>query len=281
MSIIISEDYKRLIINDYCSKVQTIKDLCNKYNLSAPTVTKILDEYNVKRYTKQQICSIGLYEDVFKNIDTEEKAYLLGFFLADGCVFYNKCNINAAPRIIFGLQQKDSYIVERFHKLLNTSNSLRIDNRNNQPFISCVVSSFKLVNDLHFYGLDNPKFLRPLPIIRYDLVHHLIRGFFDGDGSFNYRLAHPERKICNSYRGRATFITYEIIKEDILRIFNYIGINNVYIERVNSEVFLEMVNIRRKEDILKLYNFMYQDATIFLTRKKEKFEQYFILNQMI
>lgn len=42
-----------------------------------------------------------------------------------------------------------------------------------------------------------------------------------------------------------------------------------------------MVNIRRKEDILKLYNFMYQDATIFLTRKKEKFEQYFILNQMI
>lgn len=43
----------------------------------------------------------------------------------------------------------------------------------------------------------------------------------------------------------------------------------------------EMGDIGRKNDILTFYNFIYQNATIYLSRKKEKFEQYFQLNKMI
>ena len=281
MSIIISNDYKQKIVNDYCSQVQTINSLCYKYNLSPPTIYKILKEYNIPTYSKQQLYSIGLKEDIFSIIDTEEKAYFLGFLLADGCVFYNKNRISASPKILFGLQSQDAYMVERFHQFINAQTSLRIDNRAGKGTVSCVVSSFKMAEDLHFYGLDNPKFLRPLPIVRYDLVHHLIRGFFDGDGCFTFRLAHPERKICNSYSGKVALITYEILKEDIIRILEYIGISHWRTERCDSQVFLEMVDIGRKDEIAIFYNFIYQNATIYLTRKKEKFEQYFQLNHMI
>ena len=101
MSIIISDETKRNIIDDYTSNVQTIKSLCNKYNLSYPTISKILKEKDIPIYSKQQLCSIGLNENIFNNIDTEEKAYFLGLLLADGCVFYNKNNKNSSPRIVF------------------------------------------------------------------------------------------------------------------------------------------------------------------------------------
>ena len=281
MSIIISNDYKQMIVNDYSSHVQTIESLCHKYNLSCPTIIKILKEYNIPTYTKQQLYSIGLKEDIFNVIDTEEKAYFLGFLLADGCVFYDKNRLNSSPKILFGLKSEDSYMVELFHKFINAQTSLRIDNRDGKGTVSCVVSSFKMAEDLSFYGIANPKFLRPLPIVRYDLVHHLIRGFFDGDGCFTFGLAHPERKICNSYSGRVSLITYEILKEDVIRILECIGISHWRTERCNSQTYLEMVDIRRKNEIALFYNFIYQDATIYLTRKKEKFEQYFRLNHMI
>jgi len=89
MSIIISNDYKQMIVNDYSSHVQTIESLSHKYNLSRPTIIKILKEYNIPTYTKQQLYSIGLKEDIFNVIDTEEKAYWLGFIFADGYVSDN------------------------------------------------------------------------------------------------------------------------------------------------------------------------------------------------
>ena len=281
MSIIISNDYKQCIVNDYISQVQTIDSLCYKYNLSRPTILKILKEFGIPTYSKQQLYSIGLKEDIFSVIDTEEKAYFLGFLLADGCIFHDKHRPNSAPKIIFGLKSIDSYMVERFHNFINAQTSLRIDNRNGKGTVSCVISSFKMAQDLDFYGLDNPKFLRPLPIVRYDLVNHLIRGFFDGDGCFTYSLAHPERRVCNSYSGKVVLITYEILKEDILRILEHIGVHHYITEKCNAQVFLEMVDIKRKDEIMLFYNFIYNNATIYLTRKKEKFEQYFNLNHMI
>jgi intein/homing endonuclease len=281
LSIIISDEIKINIVNDYISNVQPLSCLCSKYNLSQPTISKILKEYNVPIYTKQQLYSIGLNEDIFSIIDTEEKAYFLGLLLADGCVFYNKRNQNASPKIILQLSTTDSYMVENFHKFLNAQTSLRLDNRADKECISCVVSSFKIARDLNFYGLDNPKWLRPLPIIRYDLVNHMIRGFFDGDGCFTYRLSHPERKVCNSYSGRVALITYEILKNDIIKLLEYIGITHWRTERCNSKIYLEMVDIARKDEIMKFYNFIYNNANIYLSRKKDKFEQYFILNNMI
>ena len=278
MSNTISDDYKNKIVEDYRNNIQTIRTLSNKYNVSIPTIYKIFNQYNISQYTKQQICSAGLNENIFENIDSEEKAYFLGFFLADGCVFYPKNK--STPKIIFGTNNQDSYIVEKFHNILHANTSLRIDKRDN--FVTCVVSSNKIASDLNFFSIDKPKYVRPLPIVRYDLLNHLLRGFFDGDGCITYSLSHPKRNICNSYSGKVNFVAYEIIKDDLLYIlYNIIGISHVLVNKANSNVTLFSLDIRRKDDIMKFYNYIYNNASVYLIRKRDKFENYFKDNHMI
>lgn len=55
MSIIISNEFKQNIVNDYTSNVQTIKNLSLKYKLSCPTILKILKEYNIPYLFKTTI----------------------------------------------------------------------------------------------------------------------------------------------------------------------------------------------------------------------------------
>ena len=51
-----------------------------------------------------------LNENYFEQIDTQEKAYFLGFLWADGC------NCNGVIHLV--LQEKDKYILEKFNELI-------------------------------------------------------------------------------------------------------------------------------------------------------------------
>lgn len=53
----------------------------------------------------------------FSEINSDKKAYFLGFFIADGCVTINKkqrCN----GRFSFNIQEEDGYILEELAKEL-------------------------------------------------------------------------------------------------------------------------------------------------------------------
>ena len=84
-SKIISEDLKNQIINFYLSEPMTLKNVADKFNLSNPTISKILK--NIPKYPKAKLNNPNLREDFFKTIDNEEKAYFLGLLIADGNVF--------------------------------------------------------------------------------------------------------------------------------------------------------------------------------------------------
>lgn len=276
----ISKELKDEIVNEYTKKPISLIDIGNMFGLHYVTISKILKEYKVPIYTKQQLCSMDLDEDYFESIDSEEKAYLLGFFLADGCIFDDP--FNGSPKIIFGLTEKDSYIVKIFHNAINSSNKLRVDDRGKNPYITSVNSSYKIAHDLEEHGISYNKANRRLPVIRNDLMHHLIRGFFDGDGSFGYRLSHPERSTCNSYRGRVDIVAHEYVLPVLKKLLETEAcIYNCRVCRVNSEMFLQCIDINRKEDILRFYRYIYRDANIYLHRKKCKFEEFFKLNNMI
>jgi hypothetical protein len=75
-------------------------EICNKYKTGEYTLIKLANEYNVKYPTVSSILKvrkISLRKDIsalhqkytinqnyFDKIDTEEKAYFLGFLYADG-----------------------------------------------------------------------------------------------------------------------------------------------------------------------------------------------------
>lgn len=68
-------------------------DIAKKYGIAEHTVYKILDEYGLERTTGIHNTSI---ENYFSNIDTPNKAYILGFIAADGSIggkYDNKLSI--------------------------------------------------------------------------------------------------------------------------------------------------------------------------------------------
>ena len=121
-----------------------------------------------------------MYNNELKNIDSPEKAYLLGLFYSDGCIHSNDGNYCAS--II--LHENDKYLLDI---IVAKFPFFRLSKNNNHAW-SIVCTRKAIVEDLQSNGMyfkkstDNKELLR-LPNLDKELIHHFIRGYFDGDGS--------------------------------------------------------------------------------------------------
>lgn len=86
----------------------------------------------------------------------------------------------------------------------------------------------------------------------------LLRGYFDGDGSVRLQGYHGEAKFTTGSKIWAERISKFLLDNDIYNIITIKG--NAF-----------DVNIYRKEDSRKLYNKMYENATIYLEYKYNRF----------
>ena len=126
-----------------------------------------------------------LNEHKFDRIDTEEKAYWLGFIMADGC-------ITDESRLSLTLQRKS----DEYNLLLRLQSFLETDNYINEKTI-CDKRGF--VSESYVFRVTSKVLcnrLKQLKIVTQKtgkeciprgipkrLYRHFIRGFFDGDGS--------------------------------------------------------------------------------------------------
>lgn len=121
-----------------------------------------------------------MYNNELKNIDSPEKAYLLGLFYSDGCIHSSNGSYYAA----ICLHEDDKYLLDTIISKFPFFTLKKMINK--AYYIVC--SRKTIVEDLLSNGMqfrkstDNKDFLR-LPSIDSNLVHHFIRGYFDGDGS--------------------------------------------------------------------------------------------------
>src|SRR5574344_2472637 len=80
------------IINKYLNENYTLKQLGKEFNCSYPTIRNLLNKHKIKSRGNKQ--GYPRNEFYFNKIDTEEKAYWLGFLYADGCVHSNNYEIS-------------------------------------------------------------------------------------------------------------------------------------------------------------------------------------------
>lgn len=146
--------------------------------------------------------------DYFKNIDSPEKAYWLGFIYADGMVSIRE---DAGNSLKIRLSPKDREHLELFVKCLG--GNFEIKNRVNsgfsegQPCIDLEINSNKMVDDLVSHGVLPSKSLtlQP-PNIAKNLEFDFIRGYFDGDGSI-YK-TNQYNNYCLSILGTEEVLTW-------------------------------------------------------------------------
>ena len=171
------------IINKYLNENYTLKQLGKEFNCSYPTIRNLLNKHKIKsRGNKQGYPRDEFY---FNKIDTEEKAYWLGFLYADGCVHSNNYEIS--------VNITDKEHIEKFKtaiKAFNHSITEIQDKRfqNAKTLYQFSIRDKQLHQDLIKWGCIPQKSLliNKIPNIPRDYVSHFLRGYFDGDGSLHY-----------------------------------------------------------------------------------------------
>lgn len=261
MSKNISKESKEQMVEYYKSRPMGYQELSDKFGYSLPTIGKIMREYKVKPYSKVKLFSPNLSEHYFQSIDTEEKAYFLGLIITDGCVYSKNDRQNL---VSLTLQDKDKYIIEKFKESIQSNKTVTSDGRGSS---SINILSNIMVEDLRQYGIvDNKSLCTIFPNnIPNHLYKHLIRGILDGDGSIAF-YARPNRK-CHVKAIRFC----QGNKQFLLDLVDYLH-NEVDVKPVNAYAekgTLWSISYCSTDSLYKLYHYLYDDATIYLTRKKE------------
>lgn len=229
------------------TKGNNIKSLAIKHKTDPAKLTKyILSKNHI-------LTSFDI--NVFEKIDTEEKAYWLGFLYADGNVSKKSNNVELS------LQLSDIDHLYKYKLFLKSKLSIRKDK------IRCRFTSGnkKFKKDLENLGCVPAKSLIiTFPIIPKHLTHHFIRGYFDGDGCITKNNKTSIWNTCSLCCGSRIFLEQLL---DILYNAQIITKQNVYnIKNKNTKVF-----VLRDKNFISFMNYLYDDATIYLDRKYERY----------
>lgn len=205
-----------------------------------------------------------LNERFFQTIDSEKKAYWLGFIFADGN--------NSTDELSIELAEVDANHLESLKKDLEATQRVsfraRISFHKQRRYASIRFSSRAMCKDLSAIGcIPNKSKVVNYPVIASELNRHFIRGFFDGDGCVSLN------KTCNS----AVWSIYSASKDMMYKI------REIMESELNEPISLHIrknnggysLSIAKRSLLSKVHQYLYENASVFLHRKKGKLDQLF------
>ena len=164
--------------HNYCLQGYSIAEAARKLNVNDETLAKDLKQlYDYKPLAdgKKRID-----DNYFENIDSNEKAYWLGFILADG--------YNGDKNFEFSQCDKNKDAVAKFKEAIKSQHKISKKNVNGHIEWRINIRSKKLHNDLLNLGITSDKsYTALLPNIKDQYIPSFLRGYFDGDGSIYSR----------------------------------------------------------------------------------------------
>lgn len=246
-----------------------------------------IDEKTLSRYLRSKNVDTKIHsrkykfnEDYFKEINTEEKAYWLGFIYADGCV--NETIKNKGKNKVLNLEillkLEDKYILEKFINYLGITDKSIIKNKSvklkGKNYDACKVSicSTKLCKDLINLGVTPRKSLTLIfpkeEMVCDNLLRHFIRGYFDGDGNIGIRNTSSFKNLPRiSVLGTEKFLnSLKNIYESKLNVTSV----KLYSRKGNEALTYQKTG----DDARSILRYMYEGASVYLVRKYKIYEQF-------
>ncbi len=240
---------------------ESLNSLSKRFNTTKSFLSKQLKSlgYQVNNTQTQ----INFDDTVFDSIDTEEKAYWLGFIWADGNI---KTTSKTCYRLTINLKLEDLDHLEKFNKFTkHTKYNIKIDKIKN--VCSWYACSKHLWETLNNYGCTPRKSLTlkfPDESIfkSRDLIGHFIRGYFDGDGCISYERYKNGIVMRCSLLGTMDFV--EGIKQ-------YTKLENILVQlRHNKNDYF---NLKLTNNESKYFaSLIYDNAVIYLNRKYLRYQ---------
>lgn len=244
----------------------TSSELAKMYNCSRSLILKIWMDNNFKKGTNN---IYYVNKNYFKEINTANKAYVLGFIASDGTLFKRDGH---SGLIQIKLQDSDEQILKDI--LIDMDSTYPVNHVKNGNFNQVVISitSQDLYDQLLNIGIKQNKTWN---LKLEDILSHIpneyhidfIRGYFDGDGSITKLYKNKISKVSISFACPYNFglELQKCLKKEY-------GINSsLYIENHKNftNLFCDVV-INGTTNKYKLLKLMYYKDCLCLQRKSDK-----------
>ena len=237
----------------------SVRQVARRIGISPITVSRTLKRCGVKA---RAFCNQGKYscdEHYFDEIDTEEKAYWLGFLLADGCIRTNSNMLSV------NLSSVDIGHLNKLRKCLKSNNRLYYQKGGTCGLSCLTISSKPLTKSLAAKGIVAHKKwpYKVLPKLR----KHFWRGVVDGDGciSLTYNKNTPQISVSLVGTRETIDLFYEfcctIVETKAQPERDYRG-NQTDNFRLHGPKALKVCEV------------LYDGAKVFLVRKRAKYKKY-------
>lgn len=246
------------IIDLYKSGV-SCQEIGERFNLNEQAIRRLIKEMGLLNDTRPYQKLID--HNWLDNIDTEEKAYFLGLLAADGWITGNSLCID--------LQQKDQKLLETLQQKIvpfiplafYKAGKMNVDDK-----VRLVITSKKWRERCEELligrrkSLTLPNLIHNIP---QDVRNHFVRGYFDGDGTVGVYLNKRLNKKFSRVQILGTFDFLTGIHETIGLPVGTITLSPK--ERIHRLTYTG------KQRLFEIRDYLYKDATIYLSRKKDKF----------
>jgi len=252
---------KKEIVKRYLAG-ENATDIAPDYKITNVAILGLLHRRNVKIRSQSQIQRKYLInETYFDDINTQKKAYFLGFLYADG---YNNINRNS---VTLGLIEKDKEILIKLNNLLQSKKPLQyveLKKGNQQNQYRLVIANKHISKKLSELGCVQAKtYILEFPEwLNNNLYSHFIRGYFDGDGWVG------KKSIC--------IVSTEKFCKKLESIFNKKLKINCYLRTRHPErrKNIRMLEISGGKQVRTFLNWIYNNSKIHLERKYKLYQEH-------
>jgi len=201
----------------------------------------------------------------FETIDSEEKAYWLGFLAGDGSI----TNDGGTTKIRLCLAGVDLDHLNKYKKAVGWTGRTNISRG---KYFTVGFRSKLMAEDLEKYTITERKtFTVRFPEIEKDLERHFIRGVFDADGCIYIGFHNTARPSGKKYRyvvGEFPIGTNDLFTRDLYERFIEIGLPKTSMNYTSKKI--SRIRWSGCDNLSKIYKFLYDDSNIFLERKERK-----------
>lgn len=250
-------------INNDISAIKCAKE----FKIGKNTLLAYLKEHNLIKNPKNYQKNISYDKNFFDNIDTEEKAYWLGFIMADGSTRLNKKNNPAQTSI--EISKRNIEILNAFKNSIKSNHIIRERSRRTvtgkiSEICSITISSEYLTSKLISYGvIPNKTYIgfinEEIFNDNEELIFHYLRGYSDGDGTIN--------KNKGSYVFKLVIKSESILNTIKNWIKKYCDIEPKIKLQSDSLGSAYRLSIQNKKEYFIFLDKLYKNANIYLDRK--------------
>ena len=226
-----------------------------KYGINRKTIIAYAKE---RGFTPTQHHNKPLFDNtVFDNIDTEEKAYWLGFLYADGYITAKGNSVGLT------IAEKDMEHLKKYNNFLKYPKGCVVHKNGVGKYGDQLWACSTTIGDDHLWQslyekgcVPNKSLILKFPTeeqVPRHLIKHFIRGYWDGDGTLG---------IYNNINYTSVIGTLDFLSEAM----KYIGIKGYIAHKSNcsEEVYTLKYTNQKAANVAK---FLYDNSNIYLERK--------------